>query len=50
METTEKLEQLRALELGMIIGAGKVNAPAAGVDTEQDLIEVQKKLNSKLNK
>jgi CMP-2-keto-3-deoxyoctulosonic acid synthetase len=34
----------------MIIGAGKVNAPAAGVDTEQDLIEVQKKLNSKLNK
>ena len=50
LETTEKLEQLRALELGMIIGAGKVDAPAAGVDTEQDLIEVRKKLNSERNK
>ena len=50
LETAEKLEQLRALELGMIIGAGKVEAPAAGIDTEQDLIEIRKKLNSENNK
>ena len=50
LETAERLEQLRALELGMIIGAGKVEAPAAGIDTEQDLIEIRKKLNSENNK
>lgn len=50
LELTEKLEQLRALESGLIIGAGKVEAPAAGIDTEQDLIEIRKKLNRKSNK
>ncbi len=50
LEKTEKLEQLRALELGMIIGVGKVSVPAVGVDTEQDLINIRKKLNSEFKK
>ena len=50
LEKIEKLEQLRALELGMIIGAGKVSAPAVGVDTEQDLINIRIKLNSEIDK
>ena len=50
LEKTEKLEQLRALELGMIIGAGKVEAPAVGIDTERDLIEIRKRLNRENNK
>ncbi len=48
LEQIEKLEQLRALELGMIIAAGKVKIPAHGVDTEQDLIEIRKKLSSRV--
>ena len=44
LEQTEKLEQLRALELGMTIGAGRVDKPAAGIDTPQDLIDIRKKL------
>ncbi len=47
LEKTEKLEQLRALELGMIIAAGKVDTPTIGVDTEEDLINIQKKFKSK---
>ena len=50
LEITEKLEQLRALESGLTIGAGKVEVPAAGIDTEQDLIEIRKKLNGESNK
>ena len=47
LEQIEKLEQLRALELGMIIATAKVETPTQGVDTEQDLIDIRKKLSSK---
>ena len=47
LEKIENLEQLRALELGMIIATGRVNVAIAGVDTEQDLIEIQKKMSNK---
>ena len=47
LEKIEKLEQLRALELGMMIAVGKVDTPTTGVDTEQDLIEIQEKMSGK---
>ena len=47
LEKTESLEQLRALELGLIIGAGQVNSAAAGIDTEQDLIYARSKYSKK---
>lgn len=37
LEVREKLEQLRALEAGMIIGAARVDAVPYGVDTPADL-------------
>lgn len=47
LEQIENLEQLRALELGMVIATGKVDLPIAGIDTKQDLIDIQKKMSSK---
>ena len=45
LETTEKLEQLRALEHGMSIHLVALNeAPAAGVDTPEDLERVRASL------
>ncbi|MAR78612.1 MAG: 3-deoxy-manno-octulosonate cytidylyltransferase [Rhodospirillaceae bacterium] len=44
LEKREKLEQLRALELGMNIYASLVSKPPIGVDTKEDLEEVRKKL------
>ena len=50
LEQTEKLEQLRALELDMTIGAGRVHKPAAGIDTPQDLIDIRKKISGHLKR
>ena len=44
LEKTEKLEQLRALELGMNICASLVSETPIGVDTKEDLEEVRNKL------
>ena len=45
LETTEALEQLRALAAGMTIAVGIVrDPPPRGVDTEEDLVEVQRVL------
>jgi len=42
LELAEKLEQLRALELGMVIVVGMAgHKPGPGVDTEQDLARVE---------
>ena len=41
LETSEKLEQLRALEDGMLIGAGYVSHAPGGIDTQQDLDEAR---------
>ena len=41
LETTEKLEQLRALEAGMIIDAGLIDEAPGGVDTVEDLEAVR---------
>lgn len=40
LELTEKLEQLRALEAGMIIATTLVNKAPIGVDTPQDLVRL----------
>ncbi|MCK5883122.1 MAG: 3-deoxy-manno-octulosonate cytidylyltransferase [Bacteriovoracaceae bacterium] len=40
-ESLEKLEQLRALELGMTIGAVTSNRTLIGVDTPEDLIKLE---------
>lgn len=37
LEQSEKLEQLRALEAGMAIGVGRLDAAPGGVDTQDDL-------------
>lgn len=50
LEQTEKLEQLRALELGMTIGAGRVDKSAVGIDTPQDLIDIRKKISGHLKR
>lgn len=42
MEQREKLEQLRALEAGLRIGARLVPAPPFGVDTPEDLENIRK--------
>ncbi len=44
LELTERLEQLRALEhgIGIAIAMAQETAPAASVDTEQDLARVEK--------
>ena len=45
LETTEALEQLRALAAGMTIKVGITqDSPPRGVDTEEDLVEVQRVL------
>ena len=38
LELAEKLEQLRALELGMTITVGKIATAPAGIDTPEDLM------------
>jgi len=45
-ETTEKLEQLRALEAGMTIAARRVDTVPVGVDTAEDLEQARKILNA----
>lgn len=40
LELTEKLEQLRALESGMVIATTLVNKAPIGVDTPQDLVRL----------
>ncbi|MDY0065896.1 MAG: 3-deoxy-manno-octulosonate cytidylyltransferase [Steroidobacteraceae bacterium] len=48
LESTEKLEQLRALQAGMRIVVGVASsAPAPGVDTEHDLERVRASLGAK---
>ena len=47
LELTRKLEQLRALENNMSIHVGYVEASPLSVDTEEDLIEVKKIMESK---
>lgn len=42
LERTEALEQLRALERGVIIKVIEADSPSIGVDTEQDLERVRK--------
>ena len=37
LELSEKLEQLRALELGMTITVGKIATAPRGIDTAEDL-------------
>ena len=41
LERREKLEQLRALEAGMRIGAARVEHGPFGVDTPEDLARVR---------
>ncbi|MFW5887181.1 MAG: 3-deoxy-manno-octulosonate cytidylyltransferase [Bacteriovoracia bacterium] len=43
-EQSEKLEQLRALEMGLLIGAKITNSKLLGVDTPQDLDKVTREL------
>lgn len=45
LEQRERLEQLRALENGIVIAVGEaLERPGPGVDTEQDLIEVSRRI------
>lgn len=45
LERRERLEQLRALEYGIVIAvAAAVERPGPGVDTEQDLMEVTRRV------
>jgi len=48
LERREKLEQLRALEAGMRIGAAQVDHAPFGVDTEQDLERIRKEVENVL--
>jgi 3-deoxy-manno-octulosonate cytidylyltransferase (CMP-KDO synthetase) len=49
LETSEQLEQLRAVEMGIRIRVGKpVRRPGPGVDTEADLSRVEQLLNERL--
>lgn len=46
LEISERLEQLRALSLGMKIKVGiPVTRPGPGVDTEEDLIEAERQIS-----
>jgi len=48
MEECEKLEQLRALWLGIRLKVGRADVrPGPGVDTEEDLAVVSKQMNRK---
>ncbi|MGZ0187225.1 MAG: 3-deoxy-manno-octulosonate cytidylyltransferase, partial [Alphaproteobacteria bacterium] len=49
LEIREKLEQLRALEDGMIIAAAKVDDVSLGVDGPDDLIRARALLKPELN-
>ncbi|MEC7361932.1 MAG: 3-deoxy-manno-octulosonate cytidylyltransferase [Pseudomonadota bacterium] len=44
LETTERLEQLRALEAGMRIAVAEIDEAPAGVDTEEDLAATRRRL------
>ena len=44
LEQAEKLEQLRALEAGMAIAIGRVDAAPSGVDTAADLAAARQRL------
>lgn len=44
LEDLEKLEQLRALESGMTLGAAKLEVNLIGVDTPEDLIRIEGEL------
>lgn len=46
LESTERLEQLRALAAGLSIGVGLVAAAEAGVDTPADAVRAEEKLRS----
>ena len=46
LEKTEKLEQLRALENGMIIKIVKTKDHFIGVDTQKDLNKVRNKIKN----
>ena len=46
LEMTEKLEQLRALEAGMIIRAAVIDEAPGGVDTMEDLIAIRATLET----
>ena len=47
LENLEKLEQLRALEIGLRIKAAVVTAAPAGIDTERDFKAFQRRLESR---
>ena len=44
LETSERLEQLRALEAGMRIAVAEIDTAPAGVDTEEDLEATRQRL------
>ncbi|QDV55261.1 3-deoxy-manno-octulosonate cytidylyltransferase [Rosistilla oblonga] len=46
LELTERLEQLRLLEAGRRIVVGKIDHPAIGIDTEEDLQAFERKLGT----
>lgn len=46
LEKTERLEQLRLLEAGRRIVVGKIDHPAIGIDTEEDLQAFERKLGT----
>lgn len=50
LEKTERLEQLRALEGGLTIGALKTDNFLMGVDTPEDLVKVKGVISGKINK
>ena len=47
LELGEKLEQLRALEMGMEISVSMIESAPVSIDTEEDLTAFQKLLNSR---
>ena len=47
LENLEKLEQLRALEMGLSIGAHQVEGEAIGVDSPEDITKVEEVLNDR---
>lgn len=49
LENLEKLEQLRALEIGLTIGASPTDSTVIGVDTADDVKKVEDVLNGVTN-
>jgi len=47
LENLEKLEQLRALEIGLTIGAQKTESIIIGVDRPEDVIRVEEVLHER---